>query len=68
MSDDIEKDAAAVSGQHDVARFRLAAEFSFRGETAVIQNFPQIDRASDRGETMIRNDEDVCHFTHSLSI
>src|SRR5207342_2178446 len=58
VSDNIEKYAAAVAGQHNVSRFGFSVEFARRGEARLVQNFSYINRASDRGETMIRHNED----------
>src|SRR5207247_3741716 len=54
VSDNIEKDASAVAGQHDVSRFGFSVEFGRRGEARVVQNLSHINRASNRRKTMIR--------------
>src|SRR5262245_27125960 len=36
VSDDIEKNATAVSGQHDVSRFWFSVEFCRRGESRLV--------------------------------
>jgi len=43
VSDNIEKDATAIAGQHDLSGFRPAFKLGIRGETGIIQNFSQID-------------------------
>ena len=63
MSDDIKKNATAVSCQHDLPGFGVSVEFGLRGETGVPKNFSQINRPLYRGETMIGNDKDICRFT-----
>src|SRR6266513_1368182 len=60
VSDDIEKNAAAVAGEHDVPRLWFILKFGLRGETGVSQNSSQVNRSRDRGETMIGNDKHVC--------
>src|SRR5207248_9296695 len=62
MSNNVEKNAATVAGQHNVSRFGFTVEFRRRGEACLIQYFSQIDGPSDRGKTMIRHDKNVCRF------
>src|SRR4029453_2535728 len=70
VSDNIKKKKTPppVSKQYDVSGFRLIIEFSLRIETGTAQDLPQIDRASDRRESVIGYDKNVCRVAHPLTL
>src|SRR4029077_5869469 len=62
VADNIEKYAAAVPSQHDVSWFGFTREFGRRCEARIVQDFSHINRSSERGESMLRHNKDVCGF------
>src|SRR5436190_3101302 len=64
VSAHIKKNSTAVPNQHDVSWFVF--KFGVCGESGIIQDFPQINRAIDRGESMIGDNKDIGRFTQSL--
>ena len=68
VSDEIDKNAAAVPHQHNVSRFRFFIEFCLRFKNRFVQDLSDINGSLDRRKTVIGDDKDVCCFTRSMLI